>query len=141
MDSSFLDDYKLYGYIYGTHGLGPSWIFVCFQLRNPFPVTLRDFWPRLKTEPTLTLSSVRRLVYRTFASSPDCLDGANALETRCVTVISIKKAEEDEAKDRLEDSPTVFVAPSSSFESPGSDLSPNVVTVWQECPQSGVFFW
>jgi len=140
VDSSFLDDSKLDGYVYGTHGLGPSWIFVSFQLHDPFPVTLRDFWPRLKTEPTLTSSSVSRLVYRTFASSPDCLDGANALETGCVTMVSIKNTEEEKAKERLNDSATVFIAPTSSFESPGSHLSPNVITVWQECPQSGVFF-
>ena len=32
------------------------------------------------------------------------------------------------------------LVPPSSFESPGSDFSPNIVTVFQRCPQSGVFF-
>ena len=29
--------------------------------------------------------------------------------------------------------------PASSFESPGSDFSPNIVTVLQRCPQSGKY--
>ena len=131
VDSSFLDNSQLDGYLYGTYSLGPSWIFVSFQIRNPFTVTLRDFWPTVKVEQSLTSLM---LAYRTFASSSDCLDGADAIQSGCVTMVAIK----DDVS--TNSSGSIFVVPSSSFESPGSDLSPTVVTVFQECPHNGVFF-
>ncbi|MGK3755241.1 MAG: hypothetical protein ACI8RD_007550 [Bacillariaceae sp.] len=132
VDSSFLDNSQLDGYLYGTFSLGPSWIFVSFQIRNPFTVTLRDFWPPLKVENSFSFPTL--LAYRTFASSSDCLDGADAIQSGCVTMVAIK----DDVSVNSSDS--IFVVPSSSFESPGSDLSPAVVTVFQECPHNGVFF-
>jgi hypothetical protein len=150
VDSSFLgEDSKPHGYLYGTHGLDLSWVFVSFQLRDPFPVTLRDFWPPLAAEPVAAtaVTTPTHLVYRTFASSPECLDGANAVSSGCVTLVSLSTdGVEEEVGGKASSSPSssglppIFVAPRSSYESPGSDLSPSVVTVWKECPGSGVFF-
>jgi len=147
VDSTFLENSRLDGYLYGTHGLGLSWIFVSYQLRAPYPVTLRDFWPPMKPIEPLPLAAAAvsgfvrgaattRLVYRRFASSPDCIDGTNAIESGCVEFVSLV-TQGDLAVD---DSSPIFVASPSSFDSPGSDLSPEVVTVWQECHESGVFF-
>ena len=131
VDSSFLETKdKPNGFVYGTHGLEISWIFVSFQLKNPFPVTKRDFWPPLKG---LEASEDMRLVYRTFGSSNQCVDGEDAIESGCVTLVSLI--------DDPDDTSPIFVAPKSTFDFPGSDLKPNVVTVWKECPGSkGVFF-
>ena len=138
VDSSFLDDSKPDGFLYGTHGLGISWIFVSFQLRTPFPVTLRDFWPPPNRAPADASDTTIRFVHRTFASSPKCLDGADAISSGCVTLVSFPR---DEANNRGEYAlPPIFVAPPSSFAFPGSDLSPSVTTVWQECTQTGIFF-
>ena len=140
VDSSFLEeDSKPHGYLYGTHGLDLSWIFVSFQLKDPFPVTRRDFWPPLATEPaaTATAATTTRLVHRSFASNPECLDGANAVSSGCVTLVSLSREEIEEKTGGL---PPIFVAPRSTYGSPGSDLSPSVVTVWKECLGSGVLF-
>jgi hypothetical protein len=141
VDSSFLEENsKPHGYIYGTHGLDLSWIFVCFQLEDPFPVTLSDFWPPLATEPAATsaaAATTTRLVHRSFASNPECINGADAVSSGCVTLVSLLKEEIEEKRGGL---PPIFVAPRSTYESPGSDLSPSLVTVWKECPRSGIFF-
>lgn len=135
VDSGFLETrFKPDGYVYGTHGLEMSWIFVSFQLQNPFPVTKRDFWPPLKAlEVSENTGTNMTLVYRTFGSSNECVDGKDAIASGCVRLVSMK--------DDLNDTNPVFVAPKSTFDFPGSDLKPNVVTVWKECPGSkGIFF-
>ena len=133
IDSSFLEVSKPDGFIYGTHGLDLSWIFVSFQLRDSFPVTSKDFWPPISF--TNDSSADTYLVYRSFDSSRECVDGANAVSSGCVTLVFLQ-ADSDGNND-----PTpVFMAPTSSFDSPGSDLSPSIITVWQKCPGSGIFF-
>jgi hypothetical protein len=133
VDSSFLSENsgnKPDGYLYETHGLGISWIFVSFQLRHPFPVGFGDFWPPLPE------AELIHLVYRSFASSSECLDGEDALSSGCVTLVNL-----EEVRNGTEDLLSVFVAPSSSFDFPGSDLSPSVITVWKKCPGgNGIFF-
>ena len=128
VDSSFLETKdKPDGFVYGTHGLDSSWIFVSFQLKNPFPVSKRDFWPPMKSfEATENSNPTIRLVYRTFGTSNECVDGEDAIASGCVMLVSLQ--------DDLDDTTPIFVAPKSTFEFPGSDLKPNVVTVWKECP-------
>ncbi len=136
VDSSFLEeDIAPNGFVYGTHGLDLSWIFVSFQLRDPFPVTLRDFWPPLQATDTGNNDTVGnpRLALRTFGSSQECIDGEDAVASGCVTLVTLEKDSSDLSP--------VFEAPQSSFDSPGSDLSPNVVTVWNECPEGSGFFF
>jgi hypothetical protein len=125
VDSTFLEK-SPHGYLYGTYGMGPSWIFVSFQLQDAFPVTLRDFWPNLPISPLQTL-----LAYRTFSDSL-CRPGEDAVASGCVTMIPVDSCNDHDK--------TIFMAPPASFVLPGSDLAPNVVTVWQSCPESGVFF-
>ena len=135
VDSSFLEEgSKPNGFLYGTHGLEMSWIFVSFQLREPFPVTLRDFWPPLQTPKTgYNDGATIRFVHRTFGSSRECIDGKDAIASGCVELVAFEDGPYDHSP--------IFVAPESSFVSPGSDLKPNVVTVWRECPGStGLFF-
>lgn len=136
VDSSFLEDnLNPNGYLYGTHGLDLSWIFVSFQLHDAFPVTLRDFWPPLYATGYVNDSNKAstQLVYRDFGSSSECIEGEDAIASGCVTFVTL-----EEDSDNL--SP-IFEAPQSSFDFPGSDFSPNVVTVWKECPEgSGTFF-
>jgi hypothetical protein len=124
VDSNFLIHPSPNGFLYGTYGVGNSWIFVSFQLEEPFSVTLRDFFPRVQME------SDPVLAYRTFSTSMNCRPGRDAIKSGCVNMVAIGDPSQDE---------TIFVAQRSTFESPGSDLAPNVVTVWQGCAKSGVF--
>jgi hypothetical protein len=125
IDSTFLRAPAVDGSIYTTHAMDLSWIFVSFQLKSSFPVRLQDFWPRINGDSFL--------VYRTFSSSADCKSGNDAVESGCVTMVSMSDLQRHSSTD------IVFMAPASSFSSPGSDLAPNVVTVWKNCP-NGVFF-
>jgi hypothetical protein len=127
VDSTFLQKKSPNGYLYGTYAMGPSWIFVSFQLQDTFPVTLRDFWPGLRIVPSRTLL----LAYRTFLGST-CRPGEDAVGSGCVTIVPVSSSDYHDK--------TIFIAPPASFLSHGSDLAPNVVTVWQSCPESGVFF-
>jgi hypothetical protein len=130
IDSSFLYHPKPKGYLYGTHGLGNSWIFVSFQLKEQFFVGLRDFFPRVNVEESTLTSRSHLLAYRFFDSDSQCIAGKDAIKSGCVNMTSLEYTNHNQ---------TVFVAPASKFESPGSDLAPHLVTVWKGCPESGVF--
>lgn len=48
VDTAFLTSKgRVGGYLYGTAGIGPSWIFVSFQTAIRRDVTVQDFWPPL----------------------------------------------------------------------------------------------
>lgn len=123
VDSTFLNDVKLKGYLFGTYGLGPSWIFVAFKLQDSFAVTPRDFWPRIQDKGRL-------LAYRGFSSDKTCQNGRDAVESGCVTLWNL------DDHSGLDRDAAVFVAPRSSFEVPGSEFAPHVVTVWQACEKA-----
>lgn len=129
VDSTFLDPAaggrnENEGFLYGTFGLGHSWTFVSFKIKQRFPVTLRDFWPPVSIKTTF-------LAYRHFAGGRHCLDGTDAVATGCVRLVSLEGS-----------TPTlsVFDAPVSPDSSPGSDFTPCVTSVWQSCEESGWIF-
>jgi hypothetical protein len=128
VDSTFLKSTPD-GYVYGTYSVGPSWIFVSFQLKKSFAVRLRDFYPPMDPHP----KRPRVLAYRSF-SDPSCTAGEDAVQSGCVKLVSLP------ASDSGSNNPTIFVAPAADFSAPGSDLSPTVTTVWHQCEDSGVIF-
>ncbi|KAL3917479.1 MAG: hypothetical protein SGILL_004695 [Bacillariaceae sp.] len=123
IDSTFLKNPKLDGFVYSTHGMQYSWIFVSFQMKTPYAVRRQDFWPSVYVDATSRQSP--QLVYRTLSRSPACRQGDDAIRNGCVTLAATTDI--------------AFTVPESSLASPGSDLSPNVVTVWKSCGD-GIFF-
>jgi hypothetical protein len=113
------------GYVYGTSGEGPSWIFVSFKMKENYPVRQNDFWPPLKT----TFS--KRLAYRQFDDGVGCINGTDAVLSGCVRVVPY---------DVLNPLQEIFIAPESLDASPGSDFAPIVTSVWQSCSKNGWFF-
>ena len=74
------------------------------------------------------------MVYRSFSQSGECREGQDAIESGCVTMVTRTQSE---AEEQSQD--TVFFASASTFSSPGSDLVPNVITVYAGCP-NGMYF-
>lgn len=115
-------------YIYGTAGIGMSWIFVSFKMEENYSVYLSDFWPPPNTFPAL-------FVHRTFDEGEGCIHDNDAISSGCIQLISIPR------NDQMQQ---VFEAPKTGKNShtspPGADFEPVVTSVWQSCPYSGWFF-
>lgn len=129
VDSSFLLDSKLNGYLYGTYGRGNSWIFISFLLDEAFGVTLRDFWPHPPIKELRSYNENPFLAYRAFSDPITCRDGEDAVKSGCVFFVR-----------PTDDTDVVFTVPRSDFSSPGTNFSPSIHTVWQRCEESGWFF-
>jgi hypothetical protein len=130
VDSSFLLDSNLNGYLYGTYGRGSSWIYISFLLGETYGVTLRDFWPRVQI--MAARSDIRNrpmLAYRRFSDQITCRDGDDAVKSGCVVFVSPSN-----------DTEVVFAAPRSDFSSRGTNFKPTITTIWQSCEESGWFF-
>ncbi|KAG7340586.1 hypothetical protein IV203_024129 [Nitzschia inconspicua] len=128
VDSTFLNTAPD-GYLYGTYSVGPSWIFVSFQLKDAYPVTVKDFYPRIDHQ----VSPELLLAVRSF-SDAECVEGDNAVHSGCIRLVTLGHDNHNN------DDPVVFIAPQADFtSSPGSDLAPTVVTVWQNCECNGIF--
>ena len=122
------------GYVYGTYTSGastapPSWIFVSFKLPKPYPVLSSDLYPRLSMPDAVvpTLLAIGR-----FTQRRACVDGSDALESGCLdSIITVK------GTDRF----VLFDAPASSMKNVtgGTDLAPEITTVWQSCSEKWIF--
>lgn len=129
VDSTFLLDSKLKGYLYGTYGRGKSWIFVSFQLHEAYGVTLRDFWPRVPMNELLPDGRYPSLAYRAFSDPVTCRDGEDAIKSACIAFVT-----------PTDDTDIVVAVPKADFSSPGTGFAPHILTVWQRCEESGWFF-
>ena len=112
------------GYLYGSSGVGPSWILVSFMTTETLAVSINDLWPPLKSQSSL-------LAYRQFTDGSRCINGEGVDVNDCVRVISVK-----ESIKHME----ILVEPSSLHSSPGSEFVPTITHIWQSCEEGGWFF-
>jgi hypothetical protein len=125
VDSSFVEPtvggrLEKEGYVYGTLGLGLSWIFVSFKLKESFTVTLKDVWPPVTNNAPLLM-----VAYCQFVDAIRCTNGTGAVLSGCVGLVSVEKPDPSHG---------IFAAPAASLDlQPGSDFASSITSVWQSC--------
>ena len=123
------DERGMGGYVYGTAGMGPSWIFVSFLLPFPYQARVRDFWPSLPRNGSI---SPIIIAYRHFNSGgASCQNGTHAVSSGCVKLAHLYTQDKFMNRTVLE----VPAAPLASSGKPG--YTPTVTTAWQACHKSG----
>jgi hypothetical protein len=86
IDSSFVElatggRLEKEGYLYGTSGLGPSWIFMSFKLHEISAVTLKDCWPSVTNNAPLLMTYCQQFANGTDAVFSGCV---HAIFSGCV---------------------------------------------------------
>jgi hypothetical protein len=121
------------GYLYGTHGVGRSWIFLSFKAAvaasrtATMSISAIDFWPKLQP------NTGSLLAFRHFDSGNPCTNNTNAVLSNCIVSFS---STELLSRDQM-----VFSVPPPEDQSePGADLFvPKITYAWQNCIESRWF--